>query len=166
MRHRSSPNRHTQSRAVAQNTPFFVRHARLLVRTATVLLIAIVLAGVATAAHAKDALPHNWSELPAAEQRALSPLQTAWTGLNADDRAKWRELASNFDKLPAQQQSRLRSRMLEWANMSTAERTVARENFLKSRSPIASAERKAQWEAYQALSAEEKRKLANQAKQK
>ena len=52
--------------------------------------------------------------------------------------------------------------MTEWATLSNQERSEARHNFAEvKRVPID--ERKAKWEEYQALSEEEKRKLASRA---
>jgi hypothetical protein len=56
-------------------------------------------------------------------------------------------------------QERLQSRMNEWAKLSQKDRRIARDNYLSSlRFP---AEEKASaWQAYQQLSAEDKKKLA------
>jgi hypothetical protein len=57
-------------------------------------------------------------------------------------------------------QERLQSRMSGWSNLSQKERRIARENYLASlKFP---AEKKAEaWSAYQKLSDEQKKKLAN-----
>jgi hypothetical protein len=68
--------------------------------------------------------------------------------------------------MSAQDQERLQSRMAGWSNLSQKERRLARENYLSSlKFP---AEKKAEaWTAYQKLSDEQKKKLADsQAKKK
>jgi hypothetical protein len=68
--------------------------------------------------------------------------------------------------MSAQDQERLQSRMASWSNLSQKDRRLARDNYLSSlKFP---AEKKAEaWTAYQKLSDEEKKKLAeSQAKKK
>jgi hypothetical protein len=60
------------------------------------------------------------------------------------------------------EQAKLHSRMTEWVALSPQQRTQARLNFGQTQQ-LAPADKKAQWEAYQQLSAEEKRKLAAKA---
>jgi hypothetical protein len=64
--------------------------------------------------------------------------------------------------MSADDQSTLHSRMIEWAALSNQQRTQARLNFAEVKR-IPADERKAKWEQYQALSEEEKRKLAERA---
>jgi hypothetical protein len=61
--------------------------------------------------------------------------------------------------MSAQDQERLQSRMASWSNLSQKERRLARDNYLSSlKFP---AEKKAEaWNAYQKLSDDQKKKLA------
>ena len=62
------------------------------------------------------------------------------------------------------EQDKLHSRMSEWAALSPQQRTQARLNFGETKR-LSPDDKKAKWEAYQALPAEEKRKLAASARQ-
>ncbi len=61
-----------------------------------------------------------------------------------------------------QEQARLQERMADWAKLSPTQRGVARQQF-EAAKRVAPQDRPAQWEAYQALPPEQKRKLADQA---
>lgn len=100
-----------------------------------------------------------WTELTASQQLALRPLQGRWTEISEQQRRKWIALSQNFHKLPAPEQEKLHSRMTDWAALSGQQRNQARLNFAET-NKLAPDDKKAQWEAYQALSAEEKQKLA------
>lgn len=106
--------------------------------------------------------PH-WKDLSTAEQKALKPLASHWDAMGLNQKRKWQSVAKDFDKLPAAQQSKLHNRMTEWVTLSPQQRNVARQNFAQHREltdGLTPEQRKAQWQAYQALSADEKRQLA------
>jgi len=103
-----------------------------------------------------------WSELTAEQQQALKPLGTHWNTLNIGQKRKWLALSRNFGSMSADDQSTLHSRMIEWAALSNQQRAQARLNFAEVKR-IPADERKVKWEQYQALSDEEKRKLAERA---
>ena len=100
-----------------------------------------------------------WTELTRSQQLALGPLEQRWTEISEQQRRKWITLSQNFHKLPAPEQEKLHSRMTDWAALSVQQRNQARLNFAET-NKLAPDDKKAQWEAYQALSAEEKQKLA------
>ena len=100
-----------------------------------------------------------WTELTPSQQQALGPLAGRWTEISEQQRRKWITLSQNFHKLPAPEQEKLHSRMTDWAALSVQQRNQARLNFAET-NKLAPDDNKAQWEAYQALSAEEKQKLA------
>ncbi|MFM2056886.1 MAG: hypothetical protein RLY71_1271 [Pseudomonadota bacterium] len=104
----------------------------------------------------------TWSQLPASEQKLLSPLQAQWASMDQIRRQKWREIAQRYPKLSAEQQERLRSRMVEWAAMSPSERNQARLQFEESKL-VPAEERRVRWEAYRALPEEERKLLLDQA---
>lgn len=103
-----------------------------------------------------------WAELTAEQQQALQPLAPHWNTLNVGQKRKWLALSRNYASLPAEDQITLRSRMIEWAALSNQQRVQARLNFAEVKR-VPADERKAKWEQYQALSEEEKRKLAERA---
>ena len=104
----------------------------------------------------------TWRELSPAQQQALSPLATHWDRLSEERKRKWLVISKNFSSLSPAEQVKLHRRMNEWVGLSQQQRVQARQNFseIKKLSPEQKA---AEWEAYQALSAEERRKLATQA---
>jgi hypothetical protein len=101
----------------------------------------------------------TWVELTPAQQGALSPLSGTWRSLGEAHKRKWIALSENFFIMPPAEQALLHSRMTEWAALSPQQRTLARLNYAEAQK-VASTDKRAKWEAYQALSPEEKRKLA------
>lgn len=104
----------------------------------------------------------NWQDLTPAQQLSLSPLAARWNSLNSAAKRKWIVLAANYSTLTPAQQAKLHSRMTEWASLSPKQRGLARLNFARSKQ-ISPTQKAATWEAYQALSPEEKQKLAKSA---
>jgi len=101
----------------------------------------------------------HWSDLTLNQQRALAPLSPLWSTLSEPQRKKWLAISKNFAALPDGEQIVMHSRMAEWASLTPQQRTQARLNFGET-NKIPLVEKKAQWEAYLALSDEEKRKLS------
>lgn len=108
-------------------------------------------------AYRGEAIP--WSDLTPQQQQALAPLGASWGSLNEAHKRKWLAMSSNYSALPPPEQARMRSRMTEWATLSPQQRTQARLNFAESRE-VDAVDKRAKWEAYQALPPEEKRRLA------
>jgi len=115
--------------------------------------------GVATAAPAGNS---KWVKLTAAQQQALAPLAPSWDTLSEGQRRKWVSVAASFPRLDAAGQEKMQSRMLEWASLTPKERALARLNFTQTQS-IGGGDRASEWEAYQALSPEDRQKLAGSA---
>ena len=94
----------------------------------------------------KSANGVSWTELTPAQKQALAPLATSWnTSMSESQKRKWLETSKNYSVLSPQQ------------------RAQARLNFGKAKElsrQLTPEEKKAKWEAYQTLSPEEKRKLA------
>lgn len=105
----------------------------------------------------------TWDSLSSQEKVALKPLESQWNQLNTTSQKKWLEISHNYDKMPQPQQQALHDRMGAWAKMPPSERAKARLNFAetqKATQKLTPEERRAKWEAYQALSPEEKQRLA------
>ena len=106
----------------------------------------------------------DWSQLTAQQQQTLAPLAATWnTSMSEPQKRKWLEISKNYGSLSPQAQATLNSRMKEWVAMSPQERAQARLNFGKLNEiarQLTPEEKKAQWEAYQALTPDEKQKLA------
>ncbi len=107
----------------------------------------------------------EWARLTAAQQAALKPLAPAWSGISEPQKRKWIALSQNYPNLSAAEQATLHGRMSEWAGLSAAQRNQARLNFAQTKS-LSTEEKKAQWQAYQALSPEQKKQLAAGAQSK
>jgi hypothetical protein len=101
----------------------------------------------------------RWQDLTASQQKALAPLAERWTDMPLVSKRKWLEISKNFDKLSSAEQEKSHLRMSEWVALSRKERTQARLAFVDSKSMDAQ-QKAAHWQAYQELSDEEKRKLA------
>ncbi|WP_114638678.1 DUF3106 domain-containing protein [Polynucleobacter necessarius] len=101
----------------------------------------------------------TWENLSATQQQILAPLKGDWDYMLPDSRKKWIHVSNIYPKMSTQDQERLQSRMTSWSNLSQKDRRIARENYLSSlKFP---AEKKAEaWSAYQKLSDEQKKKLA------
>jgi hypothetical protein len=144
-----------------------------LLRSAVLLVLAIACAAGAqaqarnaargTTGAAGPAVPlesrPTWTELSPTQQQALAPLGPHWSGLTEPHKRKWIALSRNFARLSATEQAKMQERMIDWSKLSTAERAQARLNYAET-SRLAPDERKARWEAYQALSEEQRNKLA------
>jgi hypothetical protein len=122
---------------------------------------------VAAPAQAKAAKPVSsagpaWGELSARQQAALKPLAPTWNTISEAHKRKWIALSANFAAMHPEDQTRLHGRMSEWATLTPHQRAQARLNFARTKA-LPAEEKKAKWEAYQALSPEDKRKLASKA---
>ena len=111
----------------------------------------------------------TWAELTPMQQQALKPLASSWNAINEGQKRKWLEISKNYPSLPPEGQATMHSRMNDWVMLSPQQRAQARLNFGKTRElsgQLTPEEKKAKWETYQALSAEEKQKLAAKASPK
>ncbi|MDP1901299.1 MAG: DUF3106 domain-containing protein [Rubrivivax sp.] len=131
-----------------------------LLRTAATLLCALL---VGAAAAASVERPPTWVSLTPAQRQALAPLQRDWSTLETDRKQKWIEVAARFPAMPADERRRIQERMAEWARLTPTERARARIQFQEAQQ-LPAGERQARWQAYQSLSAEDRKSLAQQAK--
>ena len=115
------------------------------------------------AASTSPAVPTKptWAELNPDQQSALKPLASQWNSLSEPQKRKWIRISQNFSSLAEPEQAKLHSRMLGWVSLSPKERAQARLNFAETHR-LSSAEKSSNWEAYQALSPDEKKQLAAQ----
>lgn len=100
-----------------------------------------------------------WSELTPPQQQALAPLAATWQTINEAQKRKWLVISQSYERLPPPEQAKLHGRMTEWVALSPQQRTQARLNFAESKQ-LSADDKKAKWEEYQALPAEQKSKLA------
>lgn len=103
-----------------------------------------------------------WSELNTPQKLALYPLAERWATMGEAQKRRWLALAQSFAALPRDEQEKLHSRMTDWASLSAQQRSQARLNYAVTKR-LAPDNKRAQWEAYQALSEEERNLLAARA---
>jgi hypothetical protein len=101
----------------------------------------------------------DWKDLTPVQRVALAPLEAAWPKLAAGQKRKWIAVVQNFSQLSEPERSKVHSRMAEWAALNPRERQTARLNFAATKK-LTPSEKSATWEAYQALSPEDKKVLA------
>jgi hypothetical protein len=107
----------------------------------------------------------GWTSLTPAQRQALAPLERDWHSIDATRRSKWLEIANRLPSMPADERQRIHDRMTEWARLSPDERGRARLSFQEAKQ-LSREERQARWEAYQALPEEDRKALANRARDK
>jgi Protein of unknown function (DUF3106) len=100
-----------------------------------------------------------WKDLTAEQQQSLKPLAANWPTIDEAQKRKWLAVSRNYPALAPAEQAKLHSRMTEWTSLSARQRTEARMNFAETKK-LPPGEKAAKWQAYQALSPEEKQKLA------
>jgi hypothetical protein len=130
-----------------------------LISALTFSALIVVLGGAAPSAwsQAAEAGP-KWSELSASQRSSLKPLEKDWAGIDADRKEKWLEIAQRFPNMKPTERERVQARMTEWARLSPNERGQARVGFQQAKQ-VSPRDRQAQWEAYQALTPEQKKQL-------
>ncbi len=104
----------------------------------------------------------RWSELKPGQQAALKPLESEWSGIDVRSKRKWLELSAGFPKLTSTERARVQERMSEWTRLTPKERGEARMHFQNAKQ-VPAQDRQARWEAYEALSPEQKQQLAARA---
>ena len=100
-----------------------------------------------------------WHMLTPPQQLALDPLKGEWDKMDAIRKQKWLEIANRFSSMKPDEQQRVHERMRDWIKLTPDERRVARENYTRTKK-IEPGQKTAQWEQYQQLPEEEKKKLA------
>lgn len=104
----------------------------------------------------------SWRSLSAEQRTTLKPLERDWASIDAARKQKWLDIAARYPKMPPDEQKRLSDRMSAWARMTPVERGQARLNYQEARQ-LTPQERQQRWQAYQALSPEERSRLATRA---
>lgn len=138
-------------------------------RPLSVVVLALALAGASAMAVARQASPAvstiekpSWKELNRPQQTALEPLQNEWDGMEGLRKQQWLDIANRFGAMKPDEQQRLHERMRAWLKMTPEERRLVRENYTMTQKLDKSA-KSLQWEQYQQLPEEEKRRLAAEA---
>ena len=101
-----------------------------------------------------------WKSLTPAQRQALAPLERDWSGIDAQRKQKWVQIADRYPSLPPQEQARIAERMNEWARLTPAQRGEARLRYQESQQVP---DRSAKWQEYQNLSPESRQEFAARA---
>ncbi|MFL9922686.1 DUF3106 domain-containing protein [Herbaspirillum lusitanum] len=100
-----------------------------------------------------------WGSLPAAQQQALDPLVGEWSKMSDLQKEKWLAISKKYAKMNPEEQQRLHDRMRDWVKLTPAQRRAARESFTRAKQ-LDAEKKNEQWNKYQQLSEEQKKKLA------
>ena len=103
-----------------------------------------------------------WKDLSAMQQQALSPLAPEWDKLDTAHKSKWLALIKKFVSMKPDEQARVQERMRAWVALTPEQRRVARESYARTKK-LNTDQKSAQWEQYQQLPEEQKKKLAAEA---
>ncbi|MES2830872.1 MAG: DUF3106 domain-containing protein [Pseudomonadota bacterium] len=103
-----------------------------------------------------------WKELSAPQKLALSPLVSVWDQLDAQQKLKWLEISRRFAKMKPDEQNRMQERMRAWVALTPEQRRVAREVYSRAKK-LNTDQKSAQWQQYQQLPEEQKRRLMAEA---
>lgn len=112
---------------------------------------------------ALSAPPASWSGLTPKQQALLAPLERDWADIADSQRSKWLSATPTLATMSGEEIKRVHDRMRDWTRLSASERVNARIGFQVARQ-LTAEQRRARWEAYQALPLEERQALADKAK--
>jgi Protein of unknown function (DUF3106) len=104
-----------------------------------------------------------WQQLSPLQKEALAPLGAQWGALTIQQQNKWLAISKNYARLSMADQVTMHERMSNWVALSPQQRHLARLNF-NTLQNLPKEDKKAKWEAYQALPAEKKRLLSEGSK--
>ena len=103
-----------------------------------------------------------WREITESQRQVLMPLRERWDNMGALTKRRWLVLADRYPQMDESERTKLVSRMNTWASLSAQQRNQARLNFESARR-LSAKELQEKWDAYQALSDAEKKRLLDQA---
>lgn len=106
-----------------------------------------------------------WSQLTPTQQQALAPLSAEWNNLDAPRKSKWLAIGNKFVSMKPDEQQRLQARMRDWVKLTPEQRRIVRENYARAKT-LNPNQKSEQWQRYQELSEEQKKKLAADAPSK
>jgi hypothetical protein len=100
-----------------------------------------------------------WASLSPTQQQALEPLAVEWPKMSDLQKEKWLVIGKKYAQMKPEEQQRLHERMRDWVKLTPAQRSAARTNYARAKK-LDTEEKNEQWNKYQQLSAEQKKKLA------
>lgn len=100
-----------------------------------------------------------WKDLTLTQQQALEPLTAEWDKMEGLSKKKWLQIATRYATMKPEEQQRLHERMREFIKLTPEQRRQIRQTYARTQK-LDPSEKSAQWEQYQQLPEEQKRKLA------
>ena len=104
----------------------------------------------------------RWQALTPAQRQALAPLERDWSGIDAQRKQKWVQIADRYPSMPPQERARIAERMNEWARLTPAERGEMRLRYQETRQ-VPAPDRSAKWQEYQNLTPDARQQFAARA---
>ena len=101
----------------------------------------------------------SWEALDDDQRTVLAPLEEQWNWLTTQQKTRWTMIADSFDDFSPEEQLRIAEHMKEWARFSLADQSQARLNY-STFGKLSAEEKRRLWEDYLALSARERKRLA------
>lgn len=114
---------------------------------------------------AQTSLKPLWIDLTPAQQQALAPLAGEWDKLDSFRKNKWLAIGNKYARMKPDEQQRVQERMRDWVKLTPEQRRIARESYARAKKLNAD-QKSAQWQQYQQLPEEQKKKLAADAASK
>ena len=149
---------------MAEKAQLALRRVRRLARGVAFVLLAALAAG---AAQARDRYPdQNWDALEAPQREILAPLASEWDRLDSDSRKRWLGVAMRYPKMTPIGQKRVHTRIKKWAALTPQQRAEARARYKLMLLERKMKRLQREWQRYQALSIEERQRLAAPEKDK
>lgn len=103
-----------------------------------------------------------WVELTPAQQQALAPLAGEWDKMDGFRKKKWLAIGNKYAAMKPDEQQRVQERMRDWVKLTPEQRRIARESYARARK-LGPDKKSEEWERYQQLPDEQKKKLAEAA---
>jgi hypothetical protein len=103
-----------------------------------------------------------WAELTPAQQQALAPLAGEWDKMDGFRKKKWLAIGNKYASMKPDEQQRVQERMRDWVKLTPEQRRIARESYTRARK-LGADKKSEEWERYQQLPDEQKKKLAETA---
>lgn len=103
-----------------------------------------------------------WDELTPAQKDTLSPLAIEWNSFNATQKKKWLAISNKYPSMTPIEKIRLQEQMRDWVKLTPAQRKTARESYSRAKK-LDAGQKSTEWEQYQKLPEEQKKKLAEEA---
>jgi hypothetical protein len=106
-----------------------------------------------------------WVQLTPNQQQALAPLSGEWDNMDAQRKSKWLAIGNKFHSMKPDEQQRLQARMQDWVQLTPEQRRIARESYARAKT-LNPNQKSEQWQRYQELPDDQKKKLAADAASK